>query len=113
MSRRKDPEDDYKSCPVCGALYLNFCVHCDKRGTEERVWELLKRHGLDENFLIQKLAEQVKEGKFPALNLAISLREMKPADKHEVDLSEGTKINDARDRLSAVLSKLAGRRSKD
>jgi hypothetical protein len=79
-------------------------------GMEERVWELMTRYKLDEEELIRILAEQVKDGKFPALNLAIALRDMKPAEKHEVDVEEGNKIREARDRIHNLLSKLAGRK---
>lgn len=102
----KGPQDDLKSCPKCGAFYLNFCVHCKKRGIEERVWELLGKHELNEDNLIRILAEKVREGNFPALNLAIALRDMKPSEKHEVDLNEGSKVNDAKDRIAALLSRL-------
>ena len=105
------PQDEYKVCPDCGGFYINFCVHCKKGGMEERVWELMDKYELTEGILIKILADQVKEGKFPALNLAIALREMKPSEKQEVDLSEGSKLNDARDRVSALLSKLTGRKT--
>jgi hypothetical protein len=104
------PQEEFKVCPVCGAFYMNLCVHCTKAGIEERVLELMDRHGLKEDELIRILAEQVKDGKFPALNLAIALRDMKPADRHEVDLTEGKKLNDARDRISSLLSKITGRK---
>ncbi len=103
----RGPQNEDKVCPKCGAFYLNFCVHCKKTGMEERVWELMDRYGLKEDELISTLADQVREGKFPALNLAIALREMKPADRHEVDLTEGNKINEARDRISNLLLKIS------
>ncbi len=102
--------DQYKQCPKCGAFYVNFCLNCEKRGLEERVWEALSRNGLNEDELIRILAEQVKDGRFPALNLAIALRDMKPADRHEVNIEEGNKIKDARDRLATLLSDLAKRK---
>jgi hypothetical protein len=106
----RGPQSEDKVCPKCGSFYINFCVHCVKTGMEERVWELLNRFELNEETLIRILAEQVKDGKFPALNLAIALREMKPAERHEVNLEEGKKISEARDRIHNLLAKLAGRR---
>lgn len=74
---------------------------------DERVWEIMNRYKLNEEELIRILADMVADGKFPALNLAIALRDMKPADKHEVDISAGKDVRDARDRLHNLLSRLA------
>ncbi len=109
----KGPQDNLKVCPVCGAFYENLCVACTKRGLPERVLALMDKYGLREDTLIERLAKQVADDKFPALNLAFTLRDMKPADRHEVDLEEGSKLNDARDRIGSLLSKLAERAAKD
>ena len=101
---------DYKICQKCGALYINFCIHCEKRGIGERVWELMSRFGLNEEELIRILADQVHDGKFAALSLAIAMRDMKPAEKHEVDIEDGQKLNDAKRGIVNLLSKLAGRK---
>lgn len=98
--------DGFRVCDDCGAYYLNFCVRCRRAGTEERVYELMEQHGLKEAKLIKILADHVKEGSFPALNLAIQMRDMKPATKQEVNLSAGGEIRDAKDRLGVLLGKL-------
>jgi len=52
----------------------------------------------------------VKDGSFPALNLAITLRDMKPAQRSEVNLEAGKSANEARDRLNNLFAKLSARR---
>ena len=99
--------EDFRVCDTCGAYYLNFCVRCKRAGAEERVYALMEQYGLKEAALIKALADHVKDGSFPALNLAIQMRDMKPASKQEVNLSAGGEIRDAKDRLGALLSKLS------
>jgi len=105
--------DGYKVCETCGGFYLHFCLRCAKNGLAERVWNLMSENSLNEETLIKLLAEQVKDGNFSALNLAITMRDMKPANKVEVKDESGKDISDARDRLSSLLSKLSSRVQKD
>ncbi len=99
-------DDNLKICKKCGDSYFNVCLRCAKAGIEERVYELMNKHMLNEDELIRILADQVKDGKFAALNLAILLRGLKPADKHEVDINEGKKLSDAKDGIHNLLSRL-------
>jgi len=102
-----------KVCEQCGALYMNFCLNCEKIKQPERVFELLSRYKLDEESLIKAIAEHVKDGSFPALNLAVTLRDMKPAQRSEVNLDTGKTFSEARDRLSDLFTRLAARRKPD
>jgi len=102
--------DGYRVCDECGSLYLHFCIHCKKSGIEERVYEIMGRYDLNEEELIRILSEHIREGSFPALNLAITMREMKPAAKTEVNLTAGTEIKDAKERLGGLLERLAAER---
>ena len=99
-------------CEDCGALYLNFCLHCAKRGLEERVWEIMDRYNLREDVLIRVLADHIKEGSFPALSLAIGMREMKPSAKSEVSVTDGGEMKEARDRIGVLLNKLVNGKRK-
>jgi hypothetical protein len=105
--------DGYKVCETCGGFYLNFCLRCAKTGLAERVWKLMGENNLNEETLIKLLAEQVTEGNFSALNLAITMRDLKPANKVEVNDSSGKDISDARDRLGSLLSRLSTRARKE
>jgi hypothetical protein len=99
--------DGFLVCDDCGSFYINFCLHCKKAGLEERVWELLSRYDLTEDTLIRVLSEHIKEGSFPALNLAITMRDMKPANRAEVSVADGGEIREARDRIGNLLDRLA------
>ncbi len=99
------PTDGYKVCEDCGSLYLNFCLHCAKAGQEDRVWEIMNRYGLNEEVLIKVLTDLVSEGNTSALNIAIKMRDMMPADKSEVAVIDPS-IREARDRLGNLLEKL-------
>ena len=92
---------------------MNFCLNCEKIKQPERVFELLGRYKLDEENLIRTLAGMVKDGSFPALNLAVSLRDMKPAQRSEVNLETGKSFSEARDRLTDLFTRLAARRRSD
>jgi hypothetical protein len=105
--------DDFNVCDKCGSLYLNFCLHCKKAGIEERVYEIMERYQLNEDRLIKILADHISEGSFPALNLAISMKDMKPAAKSEVKVSPGGEIKDAKDRLVGLLDRLSTYKGKD
>jgi len=100
-------KDGYRICDTCGCSYLNFCLNCAKQGQEERVWSLLDEFGLNEKHLIKVLSDQVDDGSFPALNLAIALRDMKPAKRLEVTDTESDKLRGSKERLSNFLSKLS------
>lgn len=99
--------EGFKVCDKCGSFYLNFCLHCAKRGLDERVWELMNRFALNEEELVRILAAMVSAGSFPALNLAINLRDMKPAAKAEISVDDGAEVRGAKDRLNNFLSKFA------
>jgi len=101
-----------KVCEQCGALYMNFCLNCEKMKQPERVFELLTRYHLDEESLVKKIAAMVEDGSFPAVNLAVTLRDMKPAQRSEVNLETGKTFTEARDRLSDLFTRLAARRQK-
>jgi len=105
--------DGYKVCEDCGGFYLHFCLRCTKTGLAERVWNLMTENGLNEETLIKLLSEQVKDGNFSALNLAIAMRDMKPVNKVEVNDGAGKDISDARDRLGSLLSRLSTRARKE
>jgi hypothetical protein len=105
--------DGYKVCETCGGFYLNFCLRCAKTGLAERVWNLMNQNKLNEEELIKLLAEQVRDGNFSALNLAITMRDLKPANKVEVNDGSGKEISDARDRLGSLLSRLSTRARKE
>jgi hypothetical protein len=105
--------DGYRVCDTCGGFYLHFCLRCAKTGLAERVWHLMTENGLNEDALIKLLSGQVKDGNFSALSLAITMRDMKPANKVEVNDGAGKDISDARDRLGSLLSRLATRARKD
>jgi len=102
-----------KVCETCGGLYLNFCLNCEKTKQPERVFELLTRYKLDEEHLIKMLADQVKDGSFPALNLAVTLRDMKPTQRSEVNIDAGKSINEARERIGDLFTRLTARRAKN
>ena len=99
--------DGFKVCDACGSFYLNFCLHCKKAGIEERVYEIMERYNLNEDALIKILADHIADGSFPALNLAITMRDMKPAAKSEVSVQAGSEIKEAKDRLGNLLDRLA------
>jgi len=99
--------DGFRVCDDCGSFYLHFCLHCKKAGVEERVYEIMDRYNLNEDTLIKILADHISEGSFPALNLAITMRDMKPAAKSEVKVSAGGEIRDAKERLGGLLDKIA------
>ncbi len=105
----RDKKEEFKVCDRCGSLYIRLCIHCEKLGIEERTWELLERFGLTEEKLVEALAKSVKDGNFPALNLAITMRDMKPADRHVVAMDEGKKIKDVKERLGLILNRLSKR----
>jgi hypothetical protein len=105
--------DGFKVCDHCGSFYLNFCLHCKKAGIEERVHEIMDRYQLTEDRLIKILADHISEGSFPALNLAIAMKEMKPAGKSEVKVEAGGEIRDAKDRLVSLLDRLSTYKAKD
>ena len=98
--------EGYKICDQCGAFYLNFCLNCAKRGLDERVWELMARFGLDEEELIRILSAHVQDGSFPALNLAVTLRDMKPVNRVSVQDGDSRDISGAKERLNSLLSRL-------
>jgi len=99
--------DGFKVCDECGSFYLHFCLHCKKAGIEERVYEIMDRYNLNEDMLIKILADHISGGSFPALNLAITMRDMKPASKSEVNVSAGGEIREAKERLGGLLDRLA------
>ena len=99
--------DGYKVCDECGAFYLNFCLNCAKRGLDERVWEIMNRHELNEEELVRILAAHIADGSFPALNLAITLRDMKPANRSEISVADSKELSGAKERLGNLLSRLA------
>ena len=105
--------DGYSVCDTCGSLYLNFCLHCKKAGIEERVSEIMDRYHLNEEQLIKLLADHISEGSFPALNLAITMRDMKPSAKTEVKVSGGSEVRDAKDRLGRLLDRLSRAKGRD
>ena len=102
-----DMADGMRVCDNCGSLYLNFCLHCKKAGVEERVFEIMERYQLNEEELIRILASHISGGSFPALNLAITMRDMKPATKSEVKIDAGSEIKDAKARLGNLLERIA------
>ena len=99
--------DGFRVCDSCGSLYLHFCLQCKRSGIEERVSEIMDRYNLGEENLIKILADHIKEGNFPALSLAISMREMKPTQKSEVTVNPGSEIKEARERLGGLMNKLS------
>jgi hypothetical protein len=105
------PTDGYKVCDNCGSLFLHFCLHCSKMGIEERVFEIMDRYSLNEDNLIKMLSEHINEGSFPALSLAITLREMRPSTKSEVAVTDRTEIRDAKERLGALMDKMVKAKS--
>ena len=100
-------KEGFRVCDKCGSFYLNFCLHCEKRGLDERVWELMNRFNLNEEELVRILASLVKDGSFPALNLAIALRDMKPAARADIKVDDGAEVRGAKERLHNLLSKFA------
>ena len=100
-------------CSECGSFYMNFCLHCKKADLDERVWELLDRFGLNEEELIRILAAHVNGGSFPALNLAVTLKDMKPASRSEVSINDNEDLRGAKDRINNLLSKLVDRRRQE
>jgi len=102
--------DGYRVCDICGSLFMNFCLHCKKAGLDERVWEIMERYKLNENELIRILSEHISEGSFPALNLAIAMRDMKPTVRSETTIIPGGEIADARDRIAGLLDRLVSAR---
>jgi hypothetical protein len=105
--------DGFKVCDKCGSFYLNFCLHCEKAGLEERIHEIMGRHQLTEESLIKILADHIASGSFPALNLAITMKDMKPSAKSEIKVSAGGEIKDAKDRLVGLLDRLSTYKRKD
>jgi hypothetical protein len=101
-----------KVCENCGELYLNYCLNCERLQQPERVHELLTRFKLDEESLIRKLSQMVDDGSFPALNLAVTLRDMKPAQRSEVNVEAGKTMIEAKDRMHDLFSRLSARRLK-
>jgi len=98
--------DGFSVCGKCGSLFLNFCLICEKAGLAERVWEIMGRHNLKEDNLIKMLADHIAEGSFPALNLAITMRDMKPSVKSETTIIPGGEISEAKDRIASLLARL-------
>lgn len=95
--------DVYSLCDQCGQPYVNFCVRCAKVAREEAVEKLMETYGLTLDNLVSKLSDQILEGNFGALKLAIEMRSMKPAAKSEVIQSQGSIDQEAKDRISKKL----------
>jgi len=100
------PTDGYRICDICGSLFMHFCLHCKKAGLDERVWEIMERYMLNEDELIRILSEHISEGSFPALNLAIAMRDMKPTVRSETTIVPSGEIADARGRIAGLLDRL-------
>lgn len=95
-----------KICEHCGNRYVNFCVKCRRRKRQELVEELMDKYALDDENLIRLLSEHVYNGNFPALSLAIAIKDMKPGAKAEVTGADGgpIEIREARERLASILA---------
>jgi DNA-directed RNA polymerase subunit F len=101
---------EHHICENCGCVYVNFCVKCAQAHRQELVEELMDKYGLSVEALIVKLATLVNEDNFSALNLAISLKNMKPANKTEIIAPLTKELKDVKDRLSDKVIRLSERK---
>jgi len=109
------PVEHLSICERCGKPYINFCVSCAKAQREELVEDLMERHGMTMESLVEELADQVVKGNFGALRLAIEMRSMKPATKADVT-SGGQPLNvdpHAQRRIANKLNKILKSDSED
>ena len=92
----------------CGRLYVNFCVHCARKYREELVEQLMDKYNLTVEDLIAKLSYLVnEENMFSALQLALSMKDIRPASKTDITTGGEPLSADLKDVKTRLADKLA------